>query len=86
MKLLVKAAVAAVLAVPVVSFAQSSQPALTRAEVRAHLAQVEQAGYNPNDYINFPANLQRAETIVAQQNNGNTAYGADTSGSSQAGR
>jgi hypothetical protein len=82
----IKAAlVAAVLAVPAVSFAQSNQP-VTREQVRAELAQLEKAGYNPNDYLNYPANLQHAEAIVAQQNTGNTAYGPATSGVSQSGK
>lgn len=86
MNSLVKAGlVAVVLAVPALSFAQASQP-LTRAQVRAQLVQVERAGYNPTDWVDYPANLQRAETIVAQQNTGNTAYGPATNGTSQAGK
>ncbi|MDI7047487.1 DUF4148 domain-containing protein, partial [Escherichia coli] len=48
MKSLIKAvAIAAILAAPVASFAQSSQQPLTRAEVRRQLIQLELAGYNP---------------------------------------
>lgn len=52
--------------VPVLSFAQSTAP-VTRAEVRADLVRVEQAGYNPargndNDY---PADIQAAEAKIA---------------------
>ncbi|MGF6597875.1 Ni/Co efflux regulator RcnB [Paraburkholderia sp. GAS448] len=47
MKSLIQAVVvAAVLAAPLASFAQSSQP-LTRAQVRAELVQLEKAGFNP---------------------------------------
>ena len=47
MNTLIKAVTLAVaLAAPVASFAQSEQP-LTRAEVKAQLKQIEQAGYNP---------------------------------------
>ncbi len=61
MKSLIKAlAVAAVLAVPVVSFAQSSQP-VTRAQVRAELVQLEKAGYVPSNSSDtqYPANSTR---------------------------
>src|SRR5271167_3560380 len=59
---------AAALGAPVLSFAQSSAP-LTRAEVRADLVRVEQAGYTPssND-INYPADIQAAEAKIAAQN------------------
>ena len=59
---------AATLGAPVVSFAQSTAP-LTRAEVRADLVRVEQAGYTPssND-INYPADIQAAEAKIAAQN------------------
>ena len=81
---------AATLGAPALSFAQSNAP-LTRAEVRADLVRVEQAGYTPsaNDQ-NYPADIQAAEAKVAAQNdqqltnqavggvaqNGNTASGA----------
>jgi hypothetical protein len=39
----------------------------TRAEVRADLVQWRAAGYDPNDWINYPDNAQRAGRIVAQQ-------------------
>jgi hypothetical protein len=60
---------AGTLAAPVLSFAQSNAP-VTRAEVRADLVRVEQAGYNPaagNDN-NYPADIQAAEAKVAAQN------------------
>ena len=68
-KILVCLAVAAgALAAPALSYAQSNGP-LTRAEVRADLVRVEQAGYNPsvaND-INYPADIQAAEAKIAAQ-------------------
>jgi hypothetical protein len=98
MKSLIKAvAIAAILAAPVVSFAQSSQQPLTRAEVRNQLIQLERAGYNPGatDDTNYPADIQAAERRVQAQNApvaqaqepvANTSgYGASTSGSSQSG-
>jgi hypothetical protein len=59
---------AATLGAPVVSFAQSNAP-VTRAEVRADLVRVEQAGYVPsaND-LNYPADIQAAEAKIAAQN------------------
>lgn len=93
MKSLIKAvAVAVVLAAPVASFAQSNQP-LTRAEVRAQLVQLENAGYHPaagrDPY--YPQDIQAAEARVATQNGSaqasavDTSYGPSVSGSSQSG-
>ncbi|CAG4889943.1 DUF4148 domain-containing protein [Paraburkholderia saeva] len=68
-KILVCLALAAgSLAAPVVSFAQSNAP-VTRAEVRADLVRLEQAGYNPSaaDDANYPADIQAAEAKVAAQ-------------------
>lgn len=86
MKTFIKfAVVVAALAAPALSFAQSNEP-VTRAQVRAQLAQLEKAGYNPNDWMSYPTNLQRAEAIVAQQNNSDATYGGATNGTSQAGK
>lgn len=88
MKPFVKAvALAAVLAVPAISFAQQSNQPLTRAEVRNQLIELENAGYRPevNDPY-YPAKLQEAEARVAQQNGAQTSgYGPATAGSSQSG-
>jgi hypothetical protein len=59
---------AGALTAPVLSFAQSNAP-VTRAEVRADLVRLEQAGYNPsvaND-ADYPASIQAAEAKVAAQ-------------------
>ena len=91
MKSLIKAvALAALVAAPVVSFAQSQQP-LTRAQVRAELVQLEKAGYNPNDWMNYPENIQAAQAkIAAAQNTGAqadaTGYGPSPVASSQSGQ
>ncbi|KVV50362.1 hypothetical protein WK90_33830 [Burkholderia cepacia] len=91
MKSLIKAvALAALVAAPVVSFAQSQQP-LTRAQVRAELVQLEKAGYNPNDWINYPENIKAAQAkIAAAQNTGAqadaTGYGSNPVGTSQSGQ
>ncbi|MEX3956151.1 DUF4148 domain-containing protein [Trinickia sp. EG282A] len=66
-------AVAAV-AAPTLSFAQSNGQ-VTRAQVRAELIQVEQAGYNPGlaDDPNYPADIQAAEAKVAAQRSNQSA-------------
>ncbi|HYS65108.1 MAG TPA: DUF4148 domain-containing protein [Paraburkholderia sp.] len=91
MKSLIKAvALAVVLAAPVASFAQSAQP-LTRAQVKAELRQIEEAGYNPAVAVdaNYPADIQAAEARVAAQNAtaqaDTTGYGSSANGSSQTG-
>ncbi|MFM0206260.1 DUF4148 domain-containing protein [Paraburkholderia sediminicola] len=78
------------LAAPALSFAQSNAP-VTRAEVRADLVRLEQAGYNPsrgND-ADYPADIQAAEATIAaqgdqpmtQQGYGGVAqYGSSSSG------
>ncbi|MGU7780773.1 DUF4148 domain-containing protein [Burkholderia sp. PU8-34] len=91
MNSLIKAvAVAALVAAPVVSFAQSNQQPVTRAQVRAELVQLEKAGYNPNDWINYPENIQAAQAkIAAAQNSGaadTTGYGANAAAASQTGQ
>lgn len=75
--------VAAAFDVPAVSsFAQSH--AVTRAQVKAELVQLERAGYNPSlDRTTYPAQIQAAEGKVAAQN-GQISYGgvADTASAS----
>jgi hypothetical protein len=86
MNLIKSLIVAAVVAVPVVSFAQSSQP-VTRAQVRAEVVQLEKAGYNrAGDDVNYPRNIQAAEARVnAQNQEAASAYGPSTNGSSASG-
>ncbi|MDR3097365.1 MAG: DUF4148 domain-containing protein [Paraburkholderia sp.] len=84
MNSLIKAAVvAAIIAVPALSFAQSQQQQpVTRAQVRAELAELRAAGYDPSDWMHYPENIQAAEARVAASK-ANTAYGPSTSGTSQ---
>jgi hypothetical protein len=88
-KLFSAAVVAAALAVPAISFAQSSDQGLTRAQVRAQLVELEQAGYNPSaDHVTYPDNLQAAQARVTEQKlaSGDTSgYGAPAVGTSQSG-
>lgn len=95
MKSLIYSAVAViVLAVPTLSFAQQSNVPLTRAEVRAQLVQLQQAGYDPTDYGHYPQDIQAAERRVAAQQSvaqnpapaHATSYGPSSAGSSQSGR
>ena len=59
-------ALAATLAVPAVSFAQTTQGGLTRAQVRAQLVEIEQAGWSPtSEGPTYPDRLQAAEARVA---------------------
>lgn len=58
-------AVLAALNTPLAAFAQSNDQPLTRAQVRAQLVELEQAGYNPADWVNYPENIQAAEAKVA---------------------
>ncbi|KVF20323.1 DUF4148 domain-containing protein [Burkholderia vietnamiensis] len=83
MKSLVQAVVvAAALVAPVVSFAQSGS-ALTRAQVRAELVQLQQAGYNTarGEDPHYPEAIQAATARVADQQRAVAqAQGADASG------
>jgi hypothetical protein len=89
---IVAVALAAVLLVPTVAFAQTTS-ALSRDQVRAELRQLEQAGYDPaaNRDSRYPADLQVAEATVAARDNAvqgsavGMSYGTSTSGSSEAG-
>ncbi|WP_322042407.1 DUF4148 domain-containing protein [Paraburkholderia sp. J67] len=87
--------IAALVAAPALSYAQADQNApKTRAEVRAELIQLEQAGYNPataNDST-YPSEIQAAEARVSQeqgvaqtQPTADTGYGGAAMGSSQSG-
>lgn len=84
MKSLIQAvAVAVALVVPVASFAQSNTP-VTRAQVRAELVQLEQAGYRPGegDNAHYPEALQAAQAKV----NATQGYGGVAAGSAESGQ
>jgi hypothetical protein len=86
MKTIIQAViVAAVLAAPVASFAQSNAP-VSRAQVRAELVQIEQAGYHPgDDDVHYPAAAQAAEARVAAQNGATSGYGGVADVATQSG-
>jgi type II secretory pathway pseudopilin PulG len=91
MKSLIQAVViAAAIAAPVASFAQANQP-VTRAQVRAELVQLEQAGYQPGHADpHYPADIQAAQARVDAQNGVGQAaasgFGGVATGSSQSSR
>ncbi|WP_371826448.1 DUF4148 domain-containing protein [Caballeronia sp. M1242] len=79
--------IASALAAPTFAFAQNNAP-VTRAEVRAELAQLEKAGYNPSqDRVDYPQNLQAAQARVNAEQGAvaTTSYGASTAGNAQSG-
>ncbi|MFC0401887.1 DUF4148 domain-containing protein [Paraburkholderia rhizosphaerae] len=90
MKSLIHVVVAAcALSAATLAFAQASNGPVTRAEVRADLVQVEQAGYQPaGNQTEFPQNVQAADAQVAAQQNSTTAAvgGIAATGSSAWGR
>jgi len=77
---------AAALASPIASFAQSNGP-ITRAEVRAELVQLEQVGYNPGRAADpdYPTNILAAEARIATQNGETSGFGGTLSGNSASG-
>lgn len=84
MKSLLKAfALVAILAIPIASFSQISQP-LTRAEVRDQLIQIERAGYRPaarDPY--YPTDIQAAEARLAQNAGATQASSTDVGGTTE---
>jgi hypothetical protein len=86
MKLFRILAVAAVLATPFASFAQSNAP-VTRESVRAELIQLQKAGYNPaSDQTQYPSNIQAASArLYATDRAATGSYGPSTAGTSVAG-
>lgn len=92
MKSMIHAAIAAsLLPIPAMTFAQQSNGPVTRAQVRAELIQLEQAGYNPargrDPY--YPADIQAAEARLHAQNGvapgADSGYGPSPSGRSESG-
>ena len=69
MKALIKAVLfGCALSAPGFSFAQAANAPVTRAEVKADLVRVEQAGYRPQaEDPNYPADIQAADAKIAAQ-------------------
>lgn len=76
---------ASALAMPIAAFSQTDATP-TRAQVRAELQQLEQAGYDPakGENPNYPADIQAAEARVSAANS-TTGYGGTASVSSSSG-
>jgi hypothetical protein len=85
-RFIVSLALASGVLAPALAFAQSAD-SLTRAQVRADLIRVEQAGYNPasNDDSTYPADIQAAEAKAAAQS-GATDVGGSMQGSTSSSR
>lgn len=91
--IVVTAAAALVLAAPAVSFAQSSNGSLTRAQVIQELVDLESVGYQPsrgNDNT-YPDDIQAAQRRLdakrlATRKTAETAYGPAVAGTAQAGK
>ncbi|WP_179405408.1 DUF4148 domain-containing protein [Burkholderia guangdongensis] len=88
MKSLIQAvAIALTLAAPTLSFAQVDRP-LTRAQVRAELRELKQAGYDPSDYF-YPESLRSAQAIVDSRHDAAqgdvSGYGRDGTVKSESG-
>jgi hypothetical protein len=66
------------LASPALSFAHPPSGQLTRAQVRADLIRVEQAGYTPlqGEDPHYPADIQAAEAKIAEQDGARLAADA----------
>lgn len=85
MKVVQSLVAAAVVAVPALSFAQSSQP-LTRAEVRAQLVELQKAGYNPvHEEASYPQDILAAQARLDAQNSAASSYGPASAGTSSSG-
>ena len=80
------AVIASSLVVPTFAFSQSNGQ-VTRAEVQAELAKLEQAGYLPmSDRNTYPNSVIAAEQRVAAQSIGSTSsYGGSATGSHASG-
>ncbi|WP_321931335.1 DUF4148 domain-containing protein [Paraburkholderia guartelaensis] len=88
MKVAVSAlSIAVALAAPAIAFAQSNG-ALTRAQVRNQLVQLEKAGYRPGDgdQTTYPQQIQQAEARVVRSAAASSGYGGVASGTSASGQ
>ncbi|CDY76905.1 hypothetical protein BGLT_00774 [Caballeronia glathei] len=90
MKTLVYIALAVgALAGPALSFADTANDALTRAQVRADLVRAEHAGYRPiGEDASYPADIQSVDARIAAQDDQRATSalgGAQENGASQSG-
>ncbi|BCQ26290.1 DUF4148 domain-containing protein [Caballeronia sp. NK8] len=86
MKAMACAVLVATTLLPFSAFAQTTGGQVTRAEVRADLAQLEAVGYRPSTHdADYPNALMSAEAKVAAMQGHNGAYGGDQGGAHQTG-
>ncbi|QTO46449.1 DUF4148 domain-containing protein [Burkholderia latens] len=90
--LAVTAAAAVLLAAPALSFAQSAQSPVTRAQVLQELYDLESVGYNPSlgDAGNYPDGLMAAQERLAakrlaERKAAQAAYGPANGGATESG-
>ncbi|SAK89417.1 membrane protein [Caballeronia catudaia] len=77
------AALAVLASSPIASFAQTDAP-VTRAQVRAELADLERAGYKPiPDDVEYPVRLQKAEARLQAEKTTSQRQAAIQSGTQQ---
>jgi hypothetical protein len=82
-QIFVTAALTLLASAPLTSFAQTDAP-VTRAQVRAELANLEQAGYNPLTVdVDYPVTLQKAETRLQAEQTSSLRQAANQSGTQQ---
>jgi uncharacterized protein DUF4148 len=84
---LIASAVVSALVAPAAAFAQQHST-VTRAQVKAELAQLRATGYQGDTETSYPVMIQAAESRVAAkdaQTAAASSYGPSTSGSSAAG-
>jgi len=89
MKIITKAlALSLAIAMPAISFAQSTNDPMTRAQVEGQLIQLEHAGYKPGK-TKYPADIQAAEAHVtangAMASNADGGFGGTAVNTSQSG-
>ena len=75
------------LGAPAISFAQTDGP-VTRAQVKAELARLEQAGYDPTGSgTDYPVGMRAAEAQLARHGTDHSApgYGGQREGTSESG-
>ena len=79
--------IAAALAAPALALAQSNS-ALTRAQVRNDLVQIEKTGYRPGDgdQSTYPQQVQQAEAREARSTAASSGFGGVAAGTSQSGQ
>jgi hypothetical protein len=58
---------------------------VTRAQVKAELQELVNAGYNPRDWYHYPQNIQAAERIVQQRHEALAQRKREDSGGAKAG-